>query len=436
MKRKWYLNTWFICFVFAWSYFIFPIVIGLVLLLMQMKENKKITEKYGVIDGLDSSIDTLNAHIKSLNSQIEKLHDQQDVLKKYIDQLHSESEDLEKEVVAEQFNMSSYDGLSSQECKNQLALLRTNEKSAISDGSLLKISENLSKKSARDNAKQIVRCFNAECDNIIQSVTVKGIDTLRNRMTKSFETLNKIYMVDGVQMNDKFLSLKLKELDLIYSFALKTEQEKEIQKAIKAEMIEEAKAQKEIEDKKKQIEKDQAQVNNELARMNRYLEQAPDIEKQSYLLKIQELESRLKELEADKQDVLNREQNAKAGYVYVISNIGSFGKDIYKIGMTRRLTPMDRIDELSSASVPFPFDVHAMIFSNDAPALEAKLHQVFDKDRVNKINNRKEFFKVNLDDVEKVVKENFDSTVQFTKIPVAQEYNETLEIIKREALTA
>lgn len=436
MKRKWYLNTWFICFVFAWSFLLFPIVIGLVLLIMQMRENRKIAEKYGVIDELDSNIDNLNSNIKSLNSQIEELHGEQDVLKKYIEQLHSESEDLEKEVIADQFNMSSYDGLSSQECKNQLVLIRNSEKSAISDGSLLKISGYLSKKSARDNAKQIVRCFNAECDNIIQSVTVKGIDTLRTRMTKSFETLNKIYLVNGVQMNEKFLALKLKELDLVYSFALKAEQEKEIQKAIKAEMIEEAKAQKEIEEKKKQIEKDQAQVNNELARMNRYLEQAPDIEKQSYLDKIKELEARLKELETDKQDVLNREQNAKAGYVYVISNIGSFGEDIYKIGMTRRLTPMDRIDELSSASVPFPFDVHAMIFSNDAPALEAKLHQTFDKDRVNKINNRKEFFKVSLDDIEKVVKENFDNTVQFTRIPVAQEYNETLEIIKREALTA
>lgn len=430
LRKKWYLSTWFICFIFAFSQYKFPIIVGIFLLLLQINDDNNLISKYG-------EIDSLNGNIDSLKTTIQELESQQNTAKEYLDQLHSESQDMEKEVVSEQYNMSDYEGISSQECKTQLALLKNEEKSAINDGSLLTISGTLSKKSARDNAKQIVRCFNAECDNIIQSVTIKGIDSLRNRLTKSFETLNKIYEIDGVQLNNKFLSLKLKELDLVYSFALKAEQEREQQKAIREEMIEEAKAQKEIEQQKAKIEKDQSQFNNEINRMTKYLQRTTnDAEKQLYIDKIKELEGKLKELETQKQDVLTREANAKAGYVYVISNIGSFGDNIYKIGMTRRLEPMDRIDELSSASVPFPFDVHAMIFSNDAPALEAKLHQEFDKNRVNRINNRKEFFKVSLDDIENVVKENFDNTVQFTRIPVAQEYNETLEILKRESLIA
>ncbi len=112
----------------------------------------------------------------------------------------------------------------------------------------------------------------------------------------------------------------------------------------------------------------------------------------------------------------------KAGYVYIISNIGSFGKDIYKIGMTRRLDPQDRVDELGDASVPFKFDVHAMIFSDDAPALEAALHREFEDRKVNMINQRREFFHVTLDEIKEVVKRNYDKTVEFVDVPEAEQY--------------
>ena len=116
--------------------------------------------------------------------------------------------------------------------------------------------------------------------------------------------------------------------------------------------------------------------------------------------------------------------------MYVISNIGSFGENIYKIGMTRRLDPQDRVDELGDASVPFRFDVHAMIFSEDAPALEAALHNAFEDKKVNLVNNRKEFFNVTLDEIEKVVKENYDKTVDFIKLPEAEQYRESMMIRK------
>ena len=160
----------------------------------------------------------------------------------------------------------------------------------------------------------------------------------------------------------------------------------------------------------------------------KYMQKATEIEKQLYIDKINELEQKLKLLEKDRENVLEREQNTRAGYVYVISNIGSFGENIYKIGMTRRLEPMDRVKELGDASVPFEFDVHAMIFSEDAPKLENILHETFRKYQVNKVNNRKEFFKVPLEDIESVIKQNHNATVTFTMIAKAEQYRESLRL--------
>ena len=118
----------------------------------------------------------------------------------------------------------------------------------------------------------------------------------------------------------------------------------------------------------------------------------------------------------------------KAGYVYIISNIGAFGENVYKIGMTRRLDPQDRVDELGDASVPFNFDVHAMIFSDDAPALEAALHRAFENRKLNMVNQRREFFNVTLDEIKEVIKKNFDKTVEFIDVPDAEQYRISLKM--------
>lgn len=136
-------------------------------------------------------------------------------------------------------------------------------------------------------------------------------------------------------------------------------------------------------------------------------------------------EEALAEARANKERAISMAQQTKAGYVYVISNIGSFGEGIYKIGMTRRLDPEDRIRELSNASVPFKFDIHAMIYSEDAPALEALLHNAFETNKVNKINGRKEFFNVSLDEIENKIRES-GINASFVKIPEARDYREGL----------
>ncbi len=338
---------------------------------------------------------------------------------------------LNNDLIKKYYDFSDYDNITSQDCKNKLMMLKQQEKELREfekDVVVIKKEGGRWKLSQR-TTRQILRNFNMECDNIMLNVGIKNIDQSRKKIQQSFDTLNKLYSVDGVELTRKILELKLEQITLMYTYELKYQQEKDIQKAIKEQMVEEAKAQREIEEQKKKIEKDLQQHLGEINRMMKYMQKTQiDAEKQLYMDKIKELEEKIKVLEADKETVLEREANAKAGFVYIISNIGSFGENIYKIGMTRRLEPMDRIRELSSASVPFEFDVHAMIFSSDAPELENTLHKHFAYNAVNKINPRKEFYNVDIDEIERVVKENYNDTVQFTKIPIATEYRQSLNM--------
>lgn len=205
-------------------------------------------------------------------------------------------------------------------------------------------------------------------------------EIIRKRIIKSCEDLNKLNSKMQISISPGYLDLKLQKMNLCYEYAMKKQEEKEEQKRIREEQREAQKSQREIEEELKQID--------------------------------------------------YREANQRAGYVYIISNIGSFGENIYKIGMTRRLDTMDRVDELGDASVPFRFDVHAMIFSDDAPALEAALHRAFDDRKVNMVNTRREFFHVTLEEIEEVVRKNYDKTVEFTKLPNAEQYRESQMIRK------
>ncbi len=187
-----------------------------------------------------------------------------------------------------------------------------------------------------------------------------------------------------------------------------------------------AKIQKELEEQKRRIEKEQTHYQTAYEKLKAQLSKSPD--DTELLKKKEEMENQLSDINKALTDIDYRQANMRAGYVYIISNIGSFGENIYKIGMTRRLDPQDRIDELGDASVPFNFDVHAMIFSDDAPALEAALHRAFESKKVNMINHRREFFNVTLEEIKEVVKKNFDKTVEFVDIPDAEQYRVSMKM--------
>ncbi|MEO4482683.1 DUF4041 domain-containing protein [Staphylococcus aureus] len=278
-------------------------------------------------------------------------------------------------------------------------------------------------------AKQIIRLFNAETSQLINKVNSKNIESMQNKIFKSYEGINKIFETDNVRIPETLLDIKLEMLDLMHKYQVKIEDEKIIRREERARLKEIEQAEKEMEKKLKELDKYIRHHNNEIKKLTMYLNNTDlQVEKELYIEKIRELDQSLKDLNSERENVEDRKDNAQSGFVYIISNIGSFGENVYKIGVTRRLEPMDRINELSSASVPFEFDVHALIFSENAFELESKLHEYFKKYKVNKVNGRKEFFKVNINEIKDKVLSEHNSTVQFIDEPKAIQYRETLRL--------
>lgn len=414
-KKPWYLQAWFICILFALWAAVLPPIIGVVLLILSSNWDKKEQIRF-------DEVYKKYAHIEDLDSYIANLIDRGAELEKDI-------EILSKDSLVQAVDIVAYESLKSDEVKNQLQLLKMKQSEMIKNESALDVQgAGKTKKVVSAQQKQILRCYNAETVSIIEAVTVKNVDASRNKLQRSFETINTMFAVNGVAISVDYHKTKLEELSMVYAYMVKVEQERELQREIREQLKEEEKVRREIEREKAKIEKEEAQFNGEISKLMGYMQKASDIDKQLYADKIRELEEKLKLLEKDKENVLQREQNTRAGFVYIISNIGSFGENVYKIGMTRRLEPMDRVKELGDASVPFEFDVHAMIFSEDAPTLETILHQTFRDYQVNKVNPRKEFFRIDLEKVKQIVKENYNATVHFVDVPDAEQYRETLRM--------
>ncbi|VGT86887.1 DUF4041 domain-containing protein [Streptococcus pyogenes] len=380
-----------------------------------IKTEEEAVKKFNtLVSSGEAKKQNLENDIKSLSSQ-----------KKEIEFFIEENSDKS---LLSQTTVDFTDNVTSNEIKNELSIVQLNEKELIKLGIAVNSLGATTKVNIAKQSKQLLRAFNAESDYYLSNITIKNVDTYRNKLAKTFETLNKLFEIDGVKISKELLTSKLKQLDILYKYQKQIEIEKELLKAQKEEIREQQKAEKEIQQAKAKLEKEERQFNNEMSKLLKYLNGAQnEIEQQIYADKIKELEDKIKELEKDKEDVLKRESNTRAGYVYIISNIGSFGENVYKIGMTRRLEPMDRINELSSASVPFPFDVHALIFSEDAPALESTLHNYFRNKEVNKVNPRKEFFKVDLQEIKEVVLKEHNNTVHFTDLAVAEQYYESIK---------
>lgn len=210
-----------------------------------------------------------------------------------------------------------------------------------------------------------------------------------------------------------------------YNYYVKKEQAKQEQMAIREQMRQEAEERKALEAERKKIEKEEAKYSSEIEKVNEQLSLATDnSEIQALQKRILELQAKLSDVTIKKDEITNL-QNGKAGNVYIISNLGSFGENVFKVGMTRRLNPQDRVNELGDASVPFRFDVHSFIFSDDAVDLEHKLHELLSEKRVNKVNLRKEFFYTNIDELEQMV-HDIEPTAEFNRTMLAEEFRQSL----------
>lgn len=372
--------------------------------------------------------------INSLKSKITLLSEE-------IKQKKSQIVELDETILLQEFGMYSpiYDFANSEMYKDRLDAIRIEQKNMIlfktaatcSTSWTVNGSEAQGRVMTNQNIKQILRCFNDECDMLISKVKFNNIAAFIEKIRKSYDALNRMNTKNAVSISHEYLELKIQELQLAYEYVVKKQEEKEEQRRIREQMREEVRLQKEIEEARKDIEKEQKHYINALLKLNKQIDSSDELEKEVLLGKKVEIEKHLSDLDLAIKDIDYREANKRAGYVYIISNIGSFGENIYKIGMTRRLDPMERVDELGDASVPFKFDVHAMIFSDDAPALETALHHAFEKKKVNMINGRREFFNVTLEEIEDVVKANYDKTVEFIKIPQAEQYRESQKIIEQ-----
>ncbi|MDM0447371.1 DUF4041 domain-containing protein [Clostridium perfringens] len=419
--------------------------------LFKAKENNELKEE---IKELKKLLNPEQQEIANLVKEIDKLKLEKDKISKEVDKLFSKKQELsnkiklkkkdlillDDEILMQEFGLYKpiYDFESSEKYKQAIDNLRVVQKEMIKNKSAVIYSNNWTvdgskakgRKMTNDNIKQIIMAFNIECDNLIAKIKYNNIQSIQKRIEKTFERLNKLNESNQVLLTSKYLECKLSELKLVHEYQVKKQEEKEEQKRIREELREEAKLKKELEEAKKNTLKDITHFENALSKLNEQLKSnnLSDEEIKNLQLKKEELEKNIDNLNLSLKDIDYRQENQRVGYVYIISNIGAFGKDVYKIGMTRRLEPMDRIDELGDASVPFNFDVHAMIFADDAPKLENALHKAFENKKLNMVNQRREFFNVTLEEIEKVVKENFDKTVEFKKEPEAEQFRQSLKI--------
>ena len=274
--------------------------------------------------------------------------------------------------------------------------------------------------------KLVLRAFNGECEAAVANVTWNNVTKMQERIRKSFDAINKLGEVTHVSITPEYLNLKLTEVRLTHEYETKRYQEREEQHRIREQIREEEKAQHEIEKTRKEAEEEEARFQKalEIARQEAAIATGAQLEKLTK--QIASFESKLDEARQRKERAISRAQLTKSGFVYVISNVGSFGDSVYKIGMTRRLDPMERVHELGGASVPFPFDLHVMLYSDDAPELENALHKLFDERRLNFVNHRREFYhNLKLEEIDEFVNGR-GLSAQFIKQAEAREYRETL----------
>ena len=274
----------------------------------------------------------------------------------------------------------------------------------------------------------VVDAFNGKVDSILARAKSDNHGTLEHEIRSAYALVN--HNGKGfrdARITEEYLEARLEELRWAATAQALREQEREEQRRIREQIREDERARREFERAMKEAAQEEEAIKKAMARVQDQVAKASAEQRAAFEAKLQELQEKLVAAEERGRRALSMAQQTKVGHVYVISNIGSFGEQVFKIGMTRRLEPADRVRELGDASVPFEFDVHAMIYSEDAPALERALHLHFLRNQVNKVNPRKEFFRLSLDEI----KRHIDAqgiAAHWTMTALANDYRETLRI--------
>jgi hypothetical protein len=397
-----------------------------------IEQQKLMLEKYSPIINVDGELGKKKNELTNILSEYEINLTKYQELQKELTLLEESLENIDYGFYKPHFTFKT-----SSEFKVELEKINDEQKEMIKNdkAAICKVewtvgdSKTEGKKMIKQLSKLMLRAFNGEADSAIAKVSWSNVVTMEARINKAHETINKYGNTMQISISDRYKELKLKELYLNFELEEKLFKEKEEQRKIKEQLREEERAQREIERAMKEAQEEENRYKKALEKAKQDVDTAKGKELDELNEKIKQLEGKLQNAQQDKERAISRAQLTKSGYVYIISNIGSFGEDIYKIGMTRRLDPQDRVDELGDASVPFDFDVHGLIYSDNAPELELHLQNHFELKRVNLVNYRTEFFKVTIDEIESVVKE-LNLKVELTRMAVAKEYRETISLIQ------
>lgn len=392
----------------------------------------ELTSKRIRIDELESKIKLTEENLEERENIKESLNQEIEIIKSNIEAYQDELSFSQVEDSITSFE-ELLDGPASDEIKELLEKNKDKQKEVLRENGGYEIKQGISfnNSSSRGKAMQkrhatfLVTAFNAEVDNLISNTKISNFVKNASKIEKWFNKANKNADDSFVEIDRRLLTLRLEEHRYFFEYKYKKEIELDEQRSIKEAIKEEAKIEKEIKDFVLEREKEEDFYKNKISEEMSKLEGKSKLEIENLNRYIEELKLKLERASSEKERAISMAQLTRSGYVYIISNKGSFGEGVYKIGMTRRLQPMDRVKELGVASVPFYFDVHALIPSEDAPALEAKLHARFSTKRVNKINTRREFFKVTFDEIEEALEDISDTDYNLIRDVVSSQYEES-----------
>lgn len=410
--------------------------VAIFLALKMRSKVKTLESKYSRVIDIDLEVEKSKNEKRDLDEKISSLQKSYKEKRVLFEKLVKEAAIYDEEIQLAElgFYKPHFDFGISEEYKNEIAQVKQQQKGMISSKDAIYCttqwtvqgSEAKGKTMTNRGVRLTARAFNNECDAAISNTRWNNVERMEQRIEKAFEAINKLNQSNAIIISYEYYKLKLKELRLAHEYADKKQQEKEEQQEIRRQMREEAKLEQEME----KALKDEEKYNKLLEKAKNEAEKATGSKLESLNEKIAQLHQELTEAHEKSERAKSMAEQTKQGHIYVISNIGSFGESIYKIGMTRRLEPLDRVKELGDASVPFTFDVHAMIHSNDAPALENALHKKFDGKRLNLVNTRKEFFRVGLSDIKNEVKK-ISPDVEFIETAEARDYRESQSILSQ-----
>lgn len=343
-------------------------------------------------------------------------------LRRRIAQARSELVELDDAVLLQQVGIYEYHHPleSALQYKEALASIRQDVRDFVKDGNAILAAERFAynnslaqgRKMTADFSKLMLRTYNAEADNCVRSVRAGTVASAKQRLDRSVEAIAKLGKMMEMRVSPEYHDLRLREIELTGDYQFKVQEEREAARAERERLREEKRAEAELQAERERLEKERDHYANALAKL---AEQGKDEE-------AGDLRDRLSAIDRAIARNDYRIANIRAGYVYVISNIGAFGDKVVKIGMTRRLEPRDRILELGDASVPFPFDTHLLHFSEDAVALENELHGIFADRRLNRVNLRREFFFITPQEVRAVLAEKLGNILEFNDSPEASRY--------------